>query len=236
MQYPIFQSIVNQIESSLKERGIEVKQSRRWVEKKINAMGLEIVFDLSEQSVWLRELRIHFDWDSFRERNLAKQLKGTRNHPFLKMPFLGGTQVSPLLDVELTWTFNVDRFGSPPAGSGSPVASKKGSASGNEAEQPGSLADVDRAASWMEEVNRQFRETFSSRSLLSRWHIELAGDGEGKRLESAELITYFQFTLEHLSTLQQVHTTVERRLKQLLFVSRKVVQYANGILPQYAAA
>ena len=88
----------------------------------------------------------------------------------------------------------------------------------------------------MEEVNRQFRETFSSRSLLSRWHIELAGDGEGKRLESAELITYFQFTLEHLSTLQQVHTTVERRLKQLLFVSRKVVQYANGILPQYAAA
>ena len=236
MQYPIFQSIVNQIESSLKERGIEVKQSRRWVEKKINAMGLEIVFDLSEQSVWLRELRIHFDWDSFRERNLAKQLKGTRNHPFLKIPFLGGTQVSPLLDVELTWTFNVERFGSARADSGAPHPSKGGGTSGKGAERSGSLADVDRAASWMEEVNRQFRETFSSRSLLSRWHIELAGDGEGKRLESAELITYFQFTLEHLTTLQQVHTTVERRLKQLLFVSRKVVQYANGILPQYAAA
>lgn len=238
MQYPIFLSIVNQIEASLSERGIKVTHSRNWVEKKINAMGLEISFDLSEESGWLKDLTIHFDWDSFRERNLAKQLKGTRNHPFLKIPFPSGSRVSPLLDVELTWTFNLDRFGVPegPRDMPSYLFTDTDARSADPGSEFTSLADVDRAARWMDELNRQFRETFSSRSLLSRWHIEMAGDEQGKRLESAQLITYFQFTLEHLTTLQQVHTTVERRLKQLLFVSRKVVQYANGILPNYAAA
>lgn len=217
MQYPIFQAIINRIQSSLKEREILTARARIWTEKEIHATGLEIKVDLSDQSPWMKEVNIHFDWDSFRERTLAKQLKGTSNHPFLTIPFLKSASVPPNLDVEVSWTFDMQSF------------QTSNSKSGN-------LIAIETASQWMEEINHMLRTSFSSRSLLSRWHIEIEGDEKGRTLSSAQLITYFQFSLEHLKSLQDVHKTIDRRLIQLLFISRKVVQSANGVLSHYAAA
>jgi hypothetical protein len=217
MQYPIFQAIINRIQSSLKEREIHDVRARIWTEKEIHATGLEIKVDLSDQSPWIKEASIHFDWDSFRERSLAKQLKGTSNHPFLSIPFLKSSTVPPNLDVEVSWAFDLESF---------------------QVANPNSkdLVAIDAASRWMEEINQILRTTFSSRSLLSRWHIEIMGDEKGRTLSSAQLITYYQFSLEHLKSLQDVHKTIDRRLIQLLFISRKVVESANGVLSHYAAA
>jgi len=217
MQYPIFQAIINRIQSSLKEREIHTARARIWTEKEIHATGLEIKVDLSDQSPWMKEVNIHFDWDSFRERTLAKQLKGTSNHPFLSIPFLKSASVPPNLDVEVSWTFDMEAFQT-----SNPHAAN--------------LIAIEAASQWMEEINHMLRSSFSSRSLLSRWHIEIEGDEKGRILSSAQLITYFQFSLEHLKSLQDVHKTIDRRLIQLLFISRKVVQSANGVLSHYAAA
>lgn len=217
MQYPIFQTIINRIQSSLKERDVQSVRARVWTEKEIHATGLEIRVDLSDQSPWIDQVNIHFDWDSFRERSLAKQLKGTSKHPFLTIPFLKSSDVSPNLDVEVSWSFNLHAFPVPQELSKHPMA-------------------IETASKWMEEINQMLRTTFSSRSLMSRWHIEIEGDEKGRVLSTAQLITYFQFSLEHLKSLQDVHKTIDRRLIQLLFISRKVVQSANGILPHYAAA
>lgn len=217
MQYPIFKSIVNRIESSLAERKIAIASIRSWDEEKINATGLEIMFDLTEDSPWLDHLRIHFDWDSFRERRLAKQLKGTGNHPFLSIPFLKSDSVAPVLDVELSWSFNTSLFQDP-------------------SRPEASLGQIETASRWMDEINTKLKERFTARNLLSRWHIEVEGNETGRILTCAELITYFQFSLEHLHTLQHVHTIIDRRLVQLLFVSRKVVESAAETMPGYAAA
>ncbi len=217
MQYPIFQAIINRIQSSLKERSIDSARARIWTEKQINATGLEILVNVSDQSPWVDQVKIHFDWDSFRERNLAKQLKGTSNHPFLSISFLKSADIAPILDVEVSWTFNLEAFPAIQGIERNPVA-------------------VDIASGWMEEINRHLRTTFSTRSLMSRWHIEFEGDENGRMLTSAQLITYFQFSLEQVKSLQDVHKTIDRRLIQLLFITRKVIQSANGILPHYVAA
>lgn len=219
MQYPIFQFIVNTIQSALKERDIDVSRSRVWEESKINATGLEIVFDLSRESQYLDNLQIHFDWDSFRERKLARQLKGTGNHPLLKQPAPEPAEVASTLDVELIWTFNV-------------ASHQPGGTSHRHMDH----ARIENASKWMEQINERLRILFMSRQLLSRWHLDIEGDEKGRRLKSTMLITYFQYSMDSVSDLSEVQTLISRRVKHLLFVSRKVAQAAESIIPTYAAA
>ena len=106
MTYPIFNSVVNRIESDLKERDISIKSFRTWNEDRINATGLEIEIDLTQKTNFLKALSINFDWDRFRETVLAKQLEGMEEHPFLQGENKLKTTISPVIDIEVTWLFD----------------------------------------------------------------------------------------------------------------------------------
>ncbi|HBX65677.1 MAG TPA: hypothetical protein DEG32_05815, partial [Balneolaceae bacterium] len=72
MHYPIFNSIVNTVESKLGKRGIKANKFTTWEDNKIHATGLELIIGLDETSNFMDSLSINFDWDSFRETSMAK--------------------------------------------------------------------------------------------------------------------------------------------------------------------
>src|SRR5690625_7820834 len=110
MQYPIFKSVVNTIKDSLSKRNINVTQFKTWEEAKINAAGLVIVIDLRSSTRNLTHMSKNFDWDSFREVTLASRMDGTRSQPLLKAQHLSEVNVIPVVDIELVWHYDVDRY------------------------------------------------------------------------------------------------------------------------------
>src|SRR5690606_38477883 len=105
-KYPIFNSVVNRIEAELVRRSIPIKRFKTWDENAINATGLEIVFDLSDQNDAIKTVTINFDWDKFREASMAGQMEGMSRHPLLKSKSEPMPTVTPSMDVEMSWQFN----------------------------------------------------------------------------------------------------------------------------------
>lgn len=85
MHYPIFKSIVNTVQTQLDKRGIQSNKFKTWEDSKINAIGLELEVNLSKNSSFVNALSINFDWDSFRETQVARSLDVCMNIPFLKL-------------------------------------------------------------------------------------------------------------------------------------------------------
>ena len=216
MTYPIFNSVVNRIESDLTKRDFTINTFRTWNEDRINATGLEIEFDLRPKSDFLKALSINFDWDRFRETVLAKQLNGMEEHPFLQEDNMVSTSISPAIDIEITWLFNEK---SPQSG----LAAQNGH------------HRLEEASQWMEDISKEVNELLADDDIITRWHIEVEGSEHGKYLSAVNLISYFQYTLEDMNSLNDVHEFVSRCLQELLIKSNRVLQIADNTLESQAA-
>lgn len=216
MEYPIFQSIVNKINGSLVKRNINVTKFKIWEESKINATGLEISIDLSESTTHLKSLSINFDWDRFREASLAKQLKGTDNHPVLQSDTFSESSIQPVIDIEVTWYFKEDRC--QPSGSGGDANFR-----------------IQKAGEWMNEASEKVNELLISDDIITRWHLEVDGDHDGKYLSAINLISYFQYSFTELKSLKEVHKYVDRKLTHLLYKAKRVVQIVDKTVHEHAA-
>jgi len=216
MNYPIFNSIVNTIDTELVKRNIDITTFRNWNEHKINAAGLEIEIALTNRSHFIRSVVINFDWDRFRETVLARQLKGMEKHPLLNEKTLTSTSIKPLIDIEVVWKFDE-----------SATQSHVGSKIGDER--------LRAASNWMSDISRDVNELLYSDDIITRWHIEVEGDEYGKYLSAINLLSYFQYSFDGFSTLNQIQQFVSRKLQHLLFKTNKVVQISNKRLNQSAA-
>ncbi|MFH5832833.1 hypothetical protein ACG2F4_12360 [Halalkalibaculum sp. DA3122] len=217
MTYPIFNSVVNQIKSDLESRSVKIKTFKTWNEDRINATGLEIVIDLEERTEFIKELSFNFDWDRFRETVLAKQLEGMEEHPFLLEDNMVSTRIAPVIDIEVTWRFDEER-------SQTGVSGQNGN------------RRLETASEWMERISEEVNSLLDDDDIITRWHIEVEGDEYGKYLSAINLISYFQYTLADLTSLNSVHQFVTERLKELLLKSQKVMKISDRVLHTVAAA
>ncbi len=217
MQYPIFSSIINTVETNLEARGISTDVFKTWENSKINATGLELEINLSKISNFIDSLSINFDWDSFREISLAKNLVGLDSHPLFKIDKLKEVQIQPTIDVEMTWLFDED--------SCQPIKPDK---NGN--------YRVEKASQWMETVSKDVNRLLAEDDIITRWHVEIEGDENGKYLSAINLISYFQYELNSPKSLNEVNQFVSRRLQDLLFKANKVISISDQILKESVAA
>ena len=216
MQYPIFQSIVNKINSCLNKRNINVVKFKTWEESKINAAGLEILIDLKDSTEHLTHLSINFDWDRFREAALANKLDGTDDHPMLKSKRLIEANVVPSIDIELVWHFDVDRC--------QPET-------GNEDDN----YRIQMASEWMDHASKKVNELLISDDIITRWHIEIDGDEYGKYLTAINLLSYFQFSVGELNKLNEVHEYISRKMTHLLYKANRIIKIADTSVVVQAA-
>lgn len=216
MQYPIFQSVVNKIDNILSKRNINVTTFKTWEEAKINAAGLEIEIDLSQSTHHLTHMSINFDWDSFREATLANSLDGTDGHPMLKAKHLTDVNIVPSIDIELVWHFNIHSC------------------------QPEAVHDnedfrIEMASEWMDRASKKINELLLSDDIITRWHIEIDGDEHGKYLTAINLLSYFQFSIGDLQSLNEIHNFVSRKLAHLLYKANKIIKIADESVAVEAA-
>jgi hypothetical protein len=215
MNYPIFNSLVNQIESELYKRNIEIETFKTWNENTINATGLELVIDIQNMTDYIKSVTINFDWDKFREISLAKQLKGMKKHPLLIDKPLIPTSIKPTIDIEVAWIFDNDKIG-------------------NMSDTKEGNVRLNLATQWMENINERVSHLFSSDNIITRWHIEVEGDLYGRYLSEMRLMSYFQYTFEDLYSLNEIHHYINRKLQNLLLNTIKVIQVANESIPHAA--
>lgn len=216
MNYPIFNSIVNFIETELQKKNIKIIQFKTWNEEIINATGLEITIDLEDVSPYLKKTVINLDWDKFRELNLAKTLSGLEKHPLLQSTDEIESVVKPNIDVEVMWYFNEDA-----------VLDYVPSLIGN--------VRIEAASKWMEEINQNLHKLNLSDNLITRWHVEIEGDMKGKFLSDMCLISYLQYELGGQDNLNDIHEVVEKKIQELLMRTNRVIQIATNTLPAVAA-
>lgn len=208
MNYPIFGAIVNQIEARLAKRSINVEQFRVWNEEKINAMGLEIRVDLSERSRHVKNLVINLDWDKFREAALAKQLPGMSKHPLLKNDLYTKPNISPHMDVETIWHMDEDD-----------LYRKLESTIGNRR--------MEAAGHWMEDINKELKRILTEENLITRWHVEIEGDINGRYATDMSLISYLQYHLDEFTTLNDIHRYLEEHLQKILLRTDAIIKIAS---------
>ena len=208
MNYPIFSAIVNQLENRLSERGIEVDQFRSWNEEKINATGLEIGIDLTSRSNHINRAAINMDWDKFREAGLASQLPGMKKHPLLNSDAFSGKQLETYIDVETIWYFNEEV-----------LYRKLDSSVGNRR--------IEAASHWMESINRELKHVFTEDNLITRWHVEVEGDINGRYVTGMSLISYRQFTLDQFYALDDIHRHVEHNIQNILIRTEDLLKIAS---------
>jgi len=217
MHYPIFNSIVNTVKTQLGKRGIQSNTFKTWEDNKIHAIGLEMGIGLSSSSDYVESLAINFDWDSFRETSVARRMDGMKGHPFLRVEKLVEIDVSPTIDIEMTWLFNIDACQPHQAG------------------REGNYR-IEQASKWMESISMQINEMLKNENIITRWHIEIEGDEQGKYLSAINLISYFQYELSNARDLNELKIYVSRRLQDLLLKGNRVISMCDSILGESVAA
>ena len=211
MNYPIFQSIVNTIRSDIESKHIRIENFRTWQDNTIFATGLELSIQLKPLTKFFDTLSINFDWDQYREYQIAKNLEGLDNHPLLETNELAKSIPKPTIDVELMWVFNSEKA--------QPVMTN---GEGN--------YRMDFASSWMEQITQNQQLKLQQGPNITRWHVEIEGDKEGKYLSTIQLISYFQFNLSDLVNMQELQEFVQKSLKELLVRSSRVIQTSEDTI------
>jgi len=215
MNYPIFSAIVNQAEARLSRRAINVEQFRLWNEEKINATGLEIGMNLSNRSNHVKRLSINLDWDKFREAGLARQLPGMDKHPLLNNEVFSGKKLSPYIDVETIWYFDEEA-----------LYKKLDSQVGNRR--------IEAASHWMEFINRELKRVFTDENLITRWHVDIEGDMDGRYVTDMSLISYMQYHLEDFESLNDIHSYLEQKIQNIFQLTEAIMKIASKTLEQAA--
>jgi hypothetical protein len=72
--------------------------------------------------------------------------------------------------------------------------------------------------------------------IITRWHVEIDGDENGRFLSAINLISYFQYQLTEPESLNDVQEIVKRKLNDLLLKANKVIFTSNKILNNSLAA
>lgn len=215
MNYPIFSSLVNQIETHLASRSVHVDQFRLWNEEKINATGLEIGMDLSDSSRTVKRVVVNLDWDKFREANLAKDLPGMEKHPLLKTDTFTTSNVSPYIDVETIWHIDeqilYDRLDST-------VGNRR----------------IEAASQWMEFINKEISKVLNGGNLITRWHVNVEGDIHGRYVTDMSLISYMQYHLDQFSSLNDIHAYLEENIQLIFQRTGKIIRIASRTLEKAA--
>jgi hypothetical protein len=212
-EYPIFQSIVHQIESELQRHHIYPRRFKTWDENAINATGLEIIVDLPELNPVIKSIIINFDWDKFREASMAKQMQGMSKHPLLHRRQTISSTVTPSLDIEIAWQLNETI---PLTLSQKHLGTDR----------------VNLARTWMDAINHASAAIMIQDHSLSRWHIDIEGDLKGKYLSQMTFISYLTITFEGIESLSELHHIVRRKLNQVLWMSEKIILIAKTSLPK----
>lgn len=215
MNYPIFNSIVNQIESRLTRRNIFIDHFRLWNEEKINATGLEISINLNRRSELVKKLVINLDWDKFREASLARQLSGMEKHPLLQTDAFSSKNITPHIDVETNWFFDEQV-----------LYRKLDSQIGNRR--------IEAARHWMKFINQELRVIDTDENLMTRWHMEIEGDIEGRYVTNMSLISYLQYNLEMFTYLNDIHSHVEKNIQIILQRTSAVLKIASKTMEEAA--
>ncbi|MBP3192344.1 hypothetical protein [Natronogracilivirga saccharolytica] len=215
MNYPIFSSLVNQIETRLASRSVHVDQFRLWNEEKINATGLEIGMDLSDSSRTVKRVVVNLDWDKFREANLAKNLPGMEKHPLLKTDTFTKSNVSPYIDVETIW--HIDE---------QVLYDRLDSAVGNRR--------IEAASQWMEFINKELSIVLNDGNLITRWHVDIEGDIHGRYVTDMSLISYMQYHLDQFSSLNDIHAYLEQNIQLIFQRTGKIIRIASRTVEKAA--
>lgn len=215
MNYPIFNSIVKQIENEISSRSTRIINFRVWEEEAINAAGLEFSIDLSIDTNKIKNVSINLDWDKFREARLAKQLRGMEKHPLANLPKISNTKVIPTIDVEVIWHFNEKA-----------ILNNVNSFTGNQR--------IEIASQWMDNINKEITASLPTENMITRWHVEIEGDLKGKHLSNMSLISYLQYPLGESGSLNNIHQFVAEKIQQLLVRTNKIIHIAESTLGKVA--
>ena len=215
MNYPIFSAIVNQMETRLSRRAINIDQFRVWNEDKINATGLEIGVNLGSRSNHVQRLVINLDWDKFREASLAKLLPGMDKHPLLKDTIFNRNSVNPYLDVETIWYFDEQV-----------LYRKLKSQVGNRR--------MEAASHWMDFINAELKRVQPDENLITRWHMEIEGDINGRYVTDMSLISYLQYNLDSFQSLNDIHAHLEKNIQLILQRTNVIMKIASRTMEKAA--
>jgi hypothetical protein len=88
----------------------------------------------------------------------------------------------------------------------------------------------------MEAVSKTVNELLAEDDIITRWHVEIEGDQNGKYLSAINLISYFQYKIDSPTSLDEVNKFVSRRLQDLLYKANKVMNISDMILGNTVAA
>ncbi|MBK98278.1 MAG: hypothetical protein CL672_05740 [Balneola sp.] len=213
MNYPIFLSIVNAIQSDVENKKIQTESFKTWQDNTIFATGLELNIKLEVSTRYLQKLSINFDWDKYREFKLANQLNGLDSHPLLGINELQNAKTKPNIDVELMLSFKPDH-----------CQPKFKEGKGN--------YRMDFANQWMDLITRRIQVNYGPQFNITRWHVEIEGDDSGKYLSNIQLISYLQFDLSKTNDMQDLKCFVKKSLKSLLVRSSRVIKISESIIEQ----
>lgn len=215
MKYPIFDSIIKNIENEITKRGIVPTKFKVWKESTIHATGLELTLDIHGHPSGVKEITINFDWDSFREAKLAHQMKGMKKHPLVNRKDLIESKVGLTLDIETAWHFDEEQI--------------------IRLETAGNVdARIKYASEWMKALNNEISSLTPFEKSISRWHIEVDGDKHGKFLSAMSLLTYQQYSLDDITELGGIHAKVSGKLQSILSRSLRILELAGRTRPKAA--
>ncbi len=88
----------------------------------------------------------------------------------------------------------------------------------------------------MESISKEVNELLADDDIITRWHVEIDGDENGRYLSAINLISYFQYQLVELESLNEVQEIVKKKLNDLLLKANKVIFTSNKILDKSLAA
>lgn len=215
MNYPIFDSIVKNVEAELSKRSIKIDSFRTWNEPAINATGLELGVHLDDISKTLKEVVINMDWDKFREAKMATELRGMEAHPFLKEKISNLENVKAAMDVEVIWNLDENIIL-------------------NICNHPHTSKRLETASNWMENINKRANFLLKNEDIMTRWHVELEGDLNGRYVSNMSLISYFQYSLDDCHTIFDVHNYIQNKLKRILDTTRRLMILTEECIPLVA--
>src|SRR5690625_6868806 len=76
-------------------------------------------------------------------------------------------------------------------------------------------------------ASKRVNELLLSDDIIIRWHIEIDGDENGIYLTAINLLSYFQFPVGDLKSLNEVQNYVSRKLAHLLSRANRVIKVAD---------
>jgi hypothetical protein len=86
----------------------------------------------------------------------------------------------------------------------------------------------------MQKINKKVNNLLAEDDIITRWHLEVEGNPNGRQISSISLISYFRYTLTHLKSLNEAHDFINGHLRDLLVKSQKIRRISDDTLQNAA--